>query len=80
MVNTVALEAVSQKKGGKGAGLMRNLSHLKQLGASRPRVCLGPRAVAVTHCLCCVPADVFKVRLEGWQVIFSTASVTLEEG
>lgn len=82
MVNTVAAEAVKGKKGegGNWAGLTRNLSHLKQVCASRPRGHLGPRVIRTTHYVCCVPAEVFKVRFKGWQIIFCIPSVTLREG
>lgn len=46
MANTMALEAVTEKKGerGKLARLTRNLPHLKQMGAPRPRVHLKPKS------------------------------------
>lgn len=65
-----------RKEGGKGQ-VNRNLFHLKQavhLG------CLGPRFVRTTHGVSCMPAEVFKVSLKGWQAISWTASLTLEGG
>lgn len=78
----MALEAVTGKKGERDewAGLMRNLSHLKQVDARRPRGCLSPELVKTTHNMSCMPAEIFKVRVESRQAIFWTASATLEEG
>lgn len=76
MGTTVALEAVTGKKQGRAR---QESLLLDRSGCIQAKDVLGPKSCSASHCLCSVPAGIFKVRWEGWQVTFCTASVTLEE-